>query len=351
MIKNISLLKQENKKSQRKKRLYRFYSELFDKNEMALQERRLIGDSKAIRKIQRQIDAVSRSEASVILYGETGVGKELAARIIHYRSGRRERPFLALACNTIPETLFESELFGYSKGSFTGAIQDRAGLFEKAEGGTLFLDEVAEIPLAVQSKLLRVLQEREIRRIGSHEAKKINVRLINATNADLEEMVREGSFRKDLYYRLHIVPIHLPSLRERREDIPALCDFFIFQLSMQTHREPIQISDEVKQSFQHYPWPGNVRELKNLIERFYVMVTKGIIEPRHLPVDFFKPVTADRGEKDLSLEASEKQHILYVLDRFDWKKKEVAQALGIDPSNLYRKMKKFRIGKHEKKAE
>lgn len=247
-----------------------------------------IGESPAIRKVLETVERVADTRTTVLITGESGTGKELIARMLHERSSRADKPFIALSCAAIPETLLEVELFGAVKGAYTGADADRVGKFEAADGGTLFLDEIGDIPSLIQVKLLRVLQEREIERLGSNTPIPIDVRLVTATNRDLEAAVESGAFRSDLYYRLQVVHIHLPPLRERREDIPLLADYFLRKFAEENGRALRTISDEAMRLLQNACWKGNVRELENVIESAVVLAPPDaeILLPEHLPPNF-----------------------------------------------------------------
>ena len=243
----------------------------------------LVGRSAPLQKVLQQIDLVARTEATVLILGESGVGKELIARAIHERSGRARRPLIKVNCGAIPENLFESEMFGHAKGAFTGAVKDRAGRFELADGGTLFLDEVGEIPLALQTKLLRVLQERQFERVGEDRTRHADVRIVAATNRDLKREVEAGRFRRDLFYRLSVFPIEVPPLRERRADIPLLAAHFLEQAAKKMNLKPRRLSDEQARLLSEYAWPGNIRELQNVIERAVILSQNGPLRLDYLP--------------------------------------------------------------------
>ncbi|SNB45839.1 sigma-54 dependent transcriptional regulator [Geobacter sp. DSM 9736] len=308
----------------------------------------LIGKSRAMRDIYSLIEKVAASVASVLILGESGTGKELAARAIHYNSPRRDRPFIAVNCGAIPETLIESELFGHKKGSFTGAICDRAGLFEQADGGTLFLDEIGEIPLQLQAKLLRVLQEREVRRIGGSEDKRVDVRIVAASNRNLEEHVKEGCFREDLFYRLNVVELRMPSLRERPEDIPLLVEHFVTKFTQQPCRHDVVAPEAVK-LLSTYHYPGNVRELENIVERCLI-IGNNAITVDSLPSQLKRPqstVATDQelpeGGMDLEgyLDAVEKRFLLQALQKTGGVKKKAAELLGMSFRSFRYRLAKF----------
>ena len=242
----------------------------------------IVGKSKRMQEIYRVIAKVSPTDSTVLINGQSGTGKELIARAIHFNSLRREKQFVPVDCAVLSENLLESELFGHVRGSFTGAVSTKPGLFEIADGGTVFLDEVGNISLSIQAKLLRVLQEREFTPVGGTKVKKVDIRLIAATNKNLEKMIREESFREDLYYRLNIVPVHLPSLKERQEDIPPLASHFLKKYSEEMGKAIKGFTPEAMERLLRYPWPGNVRELENVIERSVVMVDGEMVRPEHL---------------------------------------------------------------------
>ncbi|RPJ01154.1 MAG: sigma-54-dependent Fis family transcriptional regulator, partial [Deltaproteobacteria bacterium] len=277
---------------------------------------RIIGKSKGMQEVFSLIEKVAPSSSTVIIYGGSGTGKELVAKAIHYHSPRADEPFIPFNCGAIPETLVESELFGHMKGAFTGAVQTKRGLFEEAEAGTLFLDEISTISLPAQVKLLRVLQEKEIMRVGSTERIKIDVRMIAATNEHLEAKMREGKFREDLFYRLHVFPISLPDLRDRREDIPLLAHHFLELSSKETKKELKGISREAMNILMEYDWPGNVRELENVIGRAAILAEKEYLTPEDLPKNLAEgaSILVKKGVKDhKSLDEIKADYITEVL--------------------------------------
>jgi transcriptional regulator with PAS, ATPase and Fis domain len=278
---------------------------------------------------------VAESMLTVLIEGESGTGKELVARCIHIQSSRRDRPFVKVNCAALPENLLESELFGHTKGAFTGAVKDREGRFESAEGGTIFLDEIAEIAPTIQVKLLRFIQHREFERIGENTTRKVDVRIIAATNRKLSESLQEGTFREDLYYRLNAVRLSLPPLRDRPEDILLLLNHFMKFFSPD---KEINISSETLKLLTRYKWFGNVRELENVVERAVLLAKDRTIEPTHLPPELEQSVESTAGL--LSLEAMERQHIARVL-RSANDLDEASRVLGIDPATLWRKRKKY----------
>jgi DNA-binding NtrC family response regulator len=296
--------------------------------------------SKVMQDLMRLLIRVADSEATIIIQGESGTGKELMATEIHRLSSRSLQQFIPLDCSSIPETLMESELFGHVKGSFTGAISDKKGLIEQAVGGSLFLDEISNIPLTVQAKLLRFLQERKVRPVGSPRETEVDVRIISASNRNLKEMVGEGSFRNDLYYRLAVIPITLPALRERKEDIAPLVYHFIRKYDKSSSIS--EISPAAIGMLVDYDWPGNVRELENVIERALVIRGEGMIGPQDLPDEITALVGSEERARE-SLDEIEKHHIEKMLAEYGGNQSQVARILGIDRRTLYRKIKKYGI--------
>jgi len=306
---------------------------------------RPIGSSKAWTEIVRLAETVAPTESTVLLQGESGTGKEVIARYIHTLSNRNEGPFLSINCGALPESLLESELFGHIKGSFTGAVKDKTGLFLSAEKGSFFLDEIGETTPATQVKLLRVLQHRQIIPVGATESEPIDTRLIAATNRDLEEEIRRGNFRRDLFYRLNVIALHLPPLRERAEDIPLLVDAFLARLADNRGEAPKQLSESALELVQAYNWPGNVRELENALERAVILSDSDVIPPSALPerVTTLTPsrLVEDRPTPNPTLETIERAYILWVLNSEGGNKTRAAETLGIDPSTLHRKLSRF----------
>ena len=299
----------------------------------------LIGQSSPMRKIFDAIETVGPTDATVLVTGESGTGKELVARAIHQASSRRFHPLVVIHCGALTETLLESELFGHEKGAFTGAQYRKKGKFEIAEGGTVFLDEIGDITLKTQTDLLRVLQEREITRVGGNQIIKVDFRCIAATNKDLEKLIEEGKFRPDLFYRLNVFRIELPPLRDRREDIPPLVDHFVRKFSLAMNKRITRVAPEAMNQLQQQPWPGNVRELENAVERAMVVGT----EPELHEQDFiFKPqsvsVSSGSGKK---LEEMERAHILRVVEECGGNQSAAADILDIDRVTLYHKLKKY----------
>jgi two-component system, NtrC family, response regulator HydG len=304
----------------------------------------LIGKSPAMQEVFRRLRLAAHSDVTVLLTGESGTGKELAARAIHTLSDRKDKPFFAINCSAIPETLLESELFGHVKGAFTGAIRDKIGIFQAADGGTLFLDEIGDTSPLLQLKLLRVLQESEIRRVGDDHGIRVDVRLITATNRDLKALMAEGTLREDFYYRIHVFEITLPPLRARREDIPLLVHHFMADNSKAFHREIRDIAQDALHRLIDYGWPGNVRELKNAIEHAFVTVNGECLTLWDLPPDIQRP-TAARGVKSLpsnavsSLPREEEDRIVSALKQAKWNKTEAARILGVSRVTLWKKIK------------
>lgn len=302
----------------------------------------IIGKSKKMEEIFQLINTVSESDATIMIRGKSGTGKELIARAIHANSKRRYGPLIAISCGSLPETLLESELFGYEKGAFTGAHYSRKGRLEMADGGTLFLDEIGEISKKTQVDLLRVLQEMVIYRLGSTKPIKIDARIISATNLNLEEAIKDGRFREDLYYRLNVVTINIPPLNERREDIPLLANYFFQKFTVANTKEIVGIAGEAMKALIDYDWPGNVRELENAIERAVVVSKKKEIILDDLPETI--TVKTEKTESEpRSLNEFEKKRILQVLNENDWNISKSAKILKIDRGTLYNKLKKYRI--------
>jgi DNA-binding NtrC family response regulator len=314
----------------------RYYrQELLDK----YQFKNVIGRTPQMFEVYKTIAKVADTKSTVLLYGERGTGKELVARSIHYNSNRNERPFIPVDCASLSETLIESELFGHMRGAFTGALATKRGLFEEAEGGTVFLDEIGNLSLSMQAKLLRFLQEHEIKRVGGTDSIKVDVRVIAATNQPLEPLVRNGKFREDLFDRLNVVSIVLPPLRERKEDIPLLATHFLQKFVEENHKNISHISPEALEILTHYSWPGNVRELEHAIERAVILSVHPIILPEDLPGKIFAVARETAfllPGKSLSLKEVEKQYVLKVLEEVKGNKKKASEILGIDRTTLYR---------------
>ncbi|MEW6749500.1 MAG: sigma-54 dependent transcriptional regulator [Candidatus Latescibacterota bacterium] len=305
---------------------------------------RLIGKSRPMQEVYDLIRRVAQTTATVLVTGRSGTGKELVARAIHFNSRRSDSPFVPVNCSAIPEELLESELFGHVRGAFTGAVGDRPGLFLEADGGTLFLDEVTEMGTELQAKLLRVLQEREVRAVGSARQVMVDVRIIAATNQEPEGLVRAGSLREDLYYRLNVIPIRLPSLRERLEDIPLLVEHFLEKHAAEVGSRK-QISPEAIAALMRHTWPGNVRELENVVERGAVLSRGEVIGAEDLPEVLRSAeggLLARAGREEMTLDELEREYILLVLDKTEGNQTRAAQILGIDRRTLYRKLQGYR---------
>ena len=304
----------------------------------------IIGRSEAMQEVFSMIKAVTDTNATVLITGETGTGKELVARAIHSNSSQRYGPFVATSCGALPETLLESELFGYEKGAFTGADRTKKGRFELADGGTLFLDEVGDISMKTQIRLLRVLQEKSFSRLGGTEQIKVDVRLVSATNRDLVAAIEEGSFRSDLYYRLNVVSIQLPPLRERIDDVPLLAAHFINKYNVEFNKKFDRVDRKAMDFMMDYHWPGNVRELENVIERAIVIDQGPQMKVKHLP---FCNIESPLTEESRSLQEVERIHIEKMLQRNDWNIAKTARLLNIDRSTLHKKIKKFGLERQQ----
>jgi len=306
---------------------------------------RPIGKSRRFLELLKLAEHVAPTDSTVLIQGESGTGKEVVARYIHDLSNRADGPFLSINCGALPESLLESELFGHVKGSFTGAVRDKQGLFAAARGGTFFLDEVGEMPPSLQVKLLRVLQEREVIPVGATEAIPVDVRIIAATNRELEEEIRRGNFRSDLFYRLNVIALLLPPLRDRRDDLLLLLENFLQRLGDEARTEPKALSQEALDAVMVYEWPGNVRELENALEHACVLSRSPLIEPQHLPERITKrrkePLVAERSYLNPTLEVIERAYIMWVLQAEGGNKTRAAEVLGIDPSTLYRKLARY----------
>ena len=303
----------------------------------------IIGKSKKMQEVFSLIEKVAPSNSTVVIYGSSGTGKELVAKAIHYNSPRADKPFIPFNCSAIPETLVESELFGHTKGAFTGAVQAKRGLFEEANGGTLFLDEISTILLSVQVKLLRVLQEKEVMKVGSTERTKIDVRMIAATNEDLEASVKNGKFREDLFYRLHVFPIFLPDLKDRKDDIPLLAYHFLDLYTKENQKQIKGIPKEAMNILLEYHWPGNVRELENAIERAVIMADQDYLTPKDFPknmMEGFWEITKKGAKDRKSLDEIKAEYITEILKESDGNKKIAAEILKVNPRTLYRFEKK-----------
>ncbi|NJN69305.1 MAG: sigma-54-dependent Fis family transcriptional regulator [Nitrospira sp.] len=325
----------------------RFRQELKSKDEWSP----LVGSSTAMLEVYKLVARVADSKSTVLLQGESGTGKELIARAIHTNGPRRDKPFIPVNCGALPDTLLESEMFGYEKGAFTGAVGSKMGLFESANEGTLFLDEIGELGQALQVKLLRVMQDQDVRRVGSTTSTRVDVRVIAATNRNLEQLVKEGKFRDDLFYRLKVVPITLPSLTERREDIPMLVHHFLQKCAAGAEHAVRGVLPETMALLTDYRWPGNVRELENAIERAVSLSHGPLLTPEDLPEAICQGATAEapvqhqltnpQDEAYLTLEEVEKRHLIRVLKETKGNKVKAAKILGIDRRTLYRMAERF----------
>jgi len=309
----------------------------------------IIGKSPEIKSVLEQISMAAPSDGWVMINGENGTGKELVARQIHYQSLRREKPFIELNCAAIPEEMIESELFGHEKGAFPGAINQKLGKFDQANRGTLFLDEIGDMSLKTQSKILRVLQEQRFERVGGSDLFEVDIRIIAASNKNLQEEIAQGNFREDLFYRLNVIPIDLPPLKDRKEDIPNLIDYFLKQLSEAGLYPNKKISSAALNSLMAYHWPGNIRELKNIVERMVIMVKSPVISLDHVP-----PVIRMANKEMLQVdefptrlkdarESFEKQFIQSMLKKNRWNISKTAEMIQVERSNLYRKIKQHNI--------
>ena len=325
----------------RNKELFRFNKILRKQINTNYNFENIIGKSSVMKKIFEMVKQVSEVSTNILITGATGTGKELIARAIHNNGNRKDKPFIPVNCGAIPDNLYESEFFGYKKGAFTGADTNYEGLFKSADSGTIFLDEIAELPEHMQVKLNRVLQEREIKPIGSSFTIKIDVRILAATNKNLEEEVKSGSFREDLFYRINVVELKLPSLAERKDDVPLLVDHFINKYNNELNKSIMGIDNEVIKLFMSYDWKGNLRELENMIERAVLLCQEDIITPKYLPSHIFENknelYTDNLSE---AIEAFEQNHINEIIKRTEGNKTKAAKLLGVDPSTLYRKMSK-----------
>ncbi len=312
----------------------------------------LVGRSPLVRQLIEKIDAVADTQAAVLLSGESGTGKELVARMLHDRSSRRQRPMIVVNCAAIPPTLIEAELFGHERGAFTGAIRKREGRFKAADGGTLFLDEIAEMPLETQATLLRVLQDGEIQPVGSNISVKVNVRLVSATNRDLRAMVAEGRFREDLYYRIKVFELHLPTLRERDGDLPLLVEQFLREFRI-GDREPARLSPAAWAALREYPFPGNVRELRHAIQHASILSRGGEIAASHLPTEISGRAPAGETTPAQSLteavEEFERELVLRTVRDAGDRRQRAAKALGISRKSLWKKLRKYGVQNEQRK--
>ena len=313
----------------------------------------IIGDSKEMEEIFHFVEKIANTDSTILIFGESGTGKELVARAIHFNSDRRNKPLISVNCGAIPEDLLESEMFGHEKGAFTGAIKTRIGRFEMANEGTIFLDEISDMSPSLQAKLLRVLQEHEFERVGGIKTIKVDIRVITATNQDLEKAVEQGRFREDLFYRLNVIPIKLPPLRERKSDIPLLVSHFISRFNQEKNCTVKGLSRECLEYFMKYPWPGNVRELENMLERLVILKGDGTIEVSDLPekvvdaeVEPFPIIIPNSGISfDMAVSEFEKRLILQALEKTNWVKNRAAKLLHLNRTTLVEKMKRINLNK------
>lgn len=316
-----------------------------------LETRSIVYKSEVMRQLMKMVDRVAPSNATVLILGESGTGKELVARAIHDRSNRAHKPFVAINCGALRETLLESELFGHEKGAFTGAYTRKIGLAEAANGGTLFLDEIGELSPGIQSKLLRFIQEGEIFRVGGKDPIKVDIRLISATNKELDQEVMNGHFREDLYYRINTITMHSPPLRRRKEDVPLLVEHFLSKAGTKYINQGRQMSEEAMKALMKYDWPGNIRELQNVCERLQILAEGHLIMPGDLPEHILNPehkiVTHDY-DPSLTIHELERRYILKALNFFEGNKTQAANALGITIKTLYNKLHEY--GEFEKYA-
>jgi transcriptional regulator with GAF, ATPase, and Fis domain len=311
-------------------------------------ESEIVGSGPAMQLVHQQVAQVAPTNATVLVRGESGVGKELVARAIHFASHRNKGPFICMNCAALSESLLESELFGHEKGAFTGATDKKLGKFETADGGTLMLDEIGEMSASIQAKFLRVLEGHPFERVGGSKPIKVNVRVIAATNRDLEQAVQQGTFRKDLYFRLKVVEIDVPALRKRREDVPEIADYFLNKFCTELGKRSKRFSSAALERMKHYRWPGNVRELKNVIERAVVLSNHDTIDAEELALSNLRSasetnleIETEAGFEPVSLEEMERRHILNVLNSTTWNKSKTATILGVERSTLDRKIKRY----------
>ena len=336
------------------------YRQLRDENLILRQKAKgkynLTGESPAIHELRETIERVAPTQATVLIVGENGTGKELVARAIHHLSPRSTRPLVEVNCAAIPEELIESELFGHERGAFTGASERRRGRFDLAHNGTLFLDEIGDMSLKTQAKTLRILEEQRFERVGGTKTIQVDVRIIAATNKDLKQEIAEGWFREDLYYRLNVIPVHVPPLRDRTEDIPLLVEDFLEEFALESSIDRKQVAEEVIPAMQRYPWPGNVRELKNFIERLVILVPDDLIALHHLPASFTQSsgqATASNALDQPNFKVArmqfEKEYLLKKLEEHRWNVSQTAEAIGIERSHLHRKIRAYGVEQEKRK--
>jgi len=312
----------------------------------------IVGNSRGMQEILKLVSSICHSDGMVLISGESGTGKELVARAIHANSPRKDRPFVALNCAAMPDTLQESEMFGYAKGAFTGAVRNKPGLIEEADSGTLFLDEISLASPSLQSKLLRFLQYGEFRRLGDTQERYVDVRLVAATNIDLSSAIKQGAFRQDLFYRINVIPIYVPPLRERREDIPLLAEHFLRRFAASAGKDIRSFDAPALETLNGYEWPGNVRELENAVEYAVMLAQEGTITEPLLPVHIRNNGAPVTGGGPMTLEQIEANHIMQVLESTGWNQDKAAGVLGIGRTTLWRKLKRYGIApkKHNKAA-
>ncbi|MES1261881.1 MAG: sigma-54 dependent transcriptional regulator [Acidobacteriota bacterium] len=312
----------------------------------------IVGDSVPMKALRQQLALMAGTNGRVLIFGESGTGKELVAHALHAMSPRASAPFVEVNCAAIPEDMIESELFGHMKGSFTSAHERKIGKFQKADGGTLFLDEVGDMSLKTQAKVLRSLEEQRFEPVGAHEWIQVDVRVVAATNKNLEEEIEKGNFREDLFYRLNVIPFHVPPLRERKEDIPVLAVYFMDEFARAYGRKPRELTPQAIELLQEYHWPGNVRELRNLIERIVILHQQSRVDARHIPLQLARKGTSDRlqeryGSLQDVREAAERDYIQKKLEEANGNVTRTAELLGLERSNLYRKMRALGIAPRE----
>jgi two-component system NtrC family response regulator len=313
----------------------------------------IAGSSQAMRRVIEQAMHIARVDTTVLITGESGTGKEILAKAIHYNSSRSGRPFVVINCGAIPDALLESELFGYRKGAFTGAMTNKEGKFEAAEGGSVFLDEIGDLPLHLQVKVLRAVQENEIDIIGTNKPRKIDVRIIAATNRDLRQMMADGEFRQDLYYRLNVAPLHIPPLRDRKEDIPLLAHSFIERICGRFGRPPVKMGNQILRKLEHHSWPGNVRELENAIERLIVFAQNDTARMEDLPEEILQPqLSVGKAviripAEGISLPELDRELIVTALEKNQWNQTRAAEFLHITRNVLVYRMQKYRLGPYK----
>lgn len=319
-----------------------------DETALPIRFDKIVGKNPKILEIFNLLPGLAKTKSTVLIEGESGTGKELIAHAVHYNSPRRDQPFIKVNCGALSEGILESELFGHVKGAFTGSVANKMGRFELADHGTIFLDEIGDISLATQVKLLRVLQEEEFERVGESHPVKVDVRVVAATNKDLKQAMERGLFRQDLYYRLRVVPLFLPPLRERRDDLPLLIDYFVRKFNKEMGKTVEQVSDKTMEMLLNYHYPGNIRELENIIEHALVLCNGNTVLPEHLPRDI-QILKTDHLERAMGrehpLEAMERELIIKILNQANWNFKETAEKLKISRTTLWRKMKDYHIAK------